>query len=122
MANDPKQMYECSACEKLHEFHHCAEECCAPEVARVWVCGDCEDVHDSKSEAEECCAQSKLNGSVCCTCPSCLRDFDCQPMQAAAIEIAGHCTTCNPFYTLEQQFAIEDLHQVATGQPERLNL
>ncbi|WP_267904545.1 hypothetical protein [Pseudomonas xionganensis] len=43
-------------------------------------------------------------------------------MQQAAISVAGHCTTCNPIYTIDQQLAIEDLHQLVTGQPERLNV
>jgi hypothetical protein len=122
MASEPKQMYECSACERLHEFHHRAEECCAPEVAMVWVCGDCEAAHDSKAEAEACCAALALNGQVTCTCPDCYRDFDLEPMQQAAITIAGHCTTCNPLFTIEQQLAIEDLHQLETGLAARLNV
>jgi hypothetical protein len=122
MPSEPKRMYECSACEAVHELHHLAEDCCVPEVATVWLCGVCEEVHYKKADAESCCADSLLNRPETCTCPGCLRDFEDAPMQQAAISVAGHCTTCNPIYTIDQQLAIEDLHQLVTGQPARLNI
>ena len=37
-----------------------------------------------------------------------------------AIKIAGHCTSCNPMFTIDQQQAIQDLHYHETGRREHL--
>lgn len=123
MSKEPEKKYECGACQRVHDFHHRAEECCAPDVNTVWVCPHCEEAHDSKEEAADCCmlAAEPMGGFTMVVCPSCLREHQGDPMQQAAVSIAGHCTTCNPSFTLDQQFAIEDLHFEVTGDHCRLN-
>lgn len=110
-----KRMWECSACNELHDTEHDAEECCQPEVFEVWVCPACEKVHDGKQAAADCCPVAEI------VCPACLRDHSGDAMQQSAIVITGHCTTCNPLYTIDQQLAIEQMHWQATGKAERLN-
>lgn len=113
--------WECSACNALHEFEHSAEECCAPEVWAVWMCPVCDEAHEAKSEAEDCCAVATATTPDNVTCPACFRIHTGDPLAQSAIAVAGHCTTCNPIYTLDQQLAIEDLHWQSTGRAERLN-
>lgn len=121
MASEPKRMYECSACNKLHEHHHRAEECCAPEVETVWLCPVCDEPHYEKSEAEDCCAIAREGHEDSIHCPDCLRDHTGNPLQQSAVVVAGHCATCNPFFTPEQQLAVEDLVLEVTGKHECLN-
>ncbi|WCD79186.1 hypothetical protein [Pseudomonas sp. TUM22785] len=120
MDNEPKRMYQCGTCDELHEFHHRAEECCAPEIYTVWVCSICGDDHDTKAEAVDCCALAIQQLAESITCPCCLREHD-DLIQKFSIELAGHCSTCNPFYSVAHQFAIEDSVFQATGTPARLN-
>lgn len=114
------RMWECGACNGLHKFEHEAEACCAPMVTRVWVCPACEDTHDREEDAETCCPIiGEIEETV--SCPSCRRDHSVESLNYQAVKIAGHCTTCNPLFTHDQQSAIEDLHYLVTGRSENIN-
>ena len=116
---EPKKKYQCSQCNQVHETHYQAEECCQPEVYDVWECTECGETHDTKEQAVACCPLlPDAPGQVC---PSCLRSHAGSAIEQAAIAVAGHCSTCNPLYTPDQQHAIEQLHYQATGEPRRLN-
>lgn len=108
--------WECSACNGLHDHEYQAEECCQPEVLAVWVCPVCEEGHEEKADAGACC----VDEDECVTCPSCMRDHDFGTPSHSAVKIAGHCTTCSPNFTVEQQIAVQDLHYQRTGLSENL--
>lgn len=116
MRKEVKLMYECCSCGELHDHEDEALDCCAPEISERWICPECGKAHDTESAAENCCP-----GGDAVTCPSCMRDHGSGSLGYAAVTISGHCDTCNPFFTVEQQLAIEDLHWQATGKTERLN-
>ena len=98
-------MWQCSGCNELHEDEDDAENCCRPEVYEVWRCDSCGKRHDEELEAENCCAEHDLT-----RCPRCARDYSAGEINAAAVRIAGHCNTCNPFFSVDQQIHIENLH------------
>jgi hypothetical protein len=105
----PKKAYECGSCNEVHEFHHQAEQCCRPEVNEVWQCDVCEAAHDDKEDAEQCCVHSvKALGVETVQCPSCLRDQQLV-RHAVEIEVAGHCSECNPHYSIDDTFKIGDM-------------
>lgn len=104
-----KKLYQCSSCDDIHDFECDAEDCCQPEVYEVWQCVDCTTIHDEKIKADECCSAGKVS------CPSCARDYSQVDIAAAAIEVAGHCQTCNPIFTVEQHHEIESQHELLTG-------
>lgn len=107
--------WQCGECDELHDTEYEAEECCRLDVFEIWICPACGKDHDEKQAAIDCCPISAI------TCPSCLRDHSGNTLEQSAITVSGHCTTCNPLYTIEQQLAIEDLHWQVTGKAERLN-
>jgi hypothetical protein len=109
--------WECGACNEHHDHEYQAEECCAPDVTELWVCPVCDEGHDKKADAEACC----LETDACITCPQCLRDHDLGSLSYEAVKIAGHCTTCQPSFTIDQQQAIQDLHYRQTGKREHLH-
>lgn len=104
-----KELWRCGECCQVHSCEEAAGECCKPTVTEVYGCLDCHEVHNSAQEAEECCGVFEMR------CPNCSRDYKSLDINAKAIEIAGHCTVCNPLYTIEQRFAIEDMHFLQTG-------
>lgn len=106
-----KQAWACGSCEEVHDSEYAAEECCRPEPYRVWICPACTKAHDSEQDASACCPVVNI------TCPNCLRDYSGEAMQVAAIEVAGHCSTCRPAYSYAEQRAIEDLVLTRTGTP-----
>lgn len=105
--NKPEMLYQCSQCDKLHDALHDAEDCCQPEVWTVYKCRGCGGIYETETAAADCCATSGED------CPSCRRHH-VSPTELSAIAVAGHCTVCNPHYTLDQQLAIEQLHYQAT--------
>ena len=109
-----KSIWKCSECGEFHDHEDDARECCAPEVYEYFGCPECGMVHEEETDALQCC-------EVFERCPCCARDYGQTHLQAFAIRVAGHCNTCNPIFTLEQQLAIEDLHCAKTGERQRLN-
>jgi len=57
--------YRCEGCDELHDDRDEAEECCRPDVAKVYVCPVCEKEFEEleEEEAEQCCV-----GPVTCLC------------------------------------------------------
>lgn len=105
----PKRAYECGSCNEVHEFHHEAERCCQPEINDVWLCDICEAAHDDMEDAEKCCAgKVKARGVEAVRCPSCFRDQELV-QHAIEIEVAGHCSECNPHFSIDDTFKIGDL-------------
>lgn len=98
-----KTLYRCGECRDVHDDEDGARECCMPEIIEVFACPDCGEIHADETEAAECC------GTDTETCPSCRRDYGAGHINHYAIKIAGHCNTCNPFFSIDQQLAIEDL-------------
>jgi hypothetical protein len=94
--------WKCGDCGEFHDDESDALHCCAPGPEEAWACPDCEKAHDTERKALECCMPD--NGV---TCPNCLRDYSPVHINAMAIEVVGHCNTCNPLFTPEQQFTIE---------------
>lgn len=97
-----KMRFQCSSCDKIHADELDAEYCCKPEVWEVWQCSVCSKVHEAEAEADRCCGDSGLE-----RCPCCARDYAPNAIGYHAIKVAGHCQTCNPLFTHEQQFLIE---------------
>lgn len=112
---EPKEMFECPHCDDLHDSYQGAKSCCKPVPSKVWLCPECGDRCETEQKARSCCAFDEV------VCPGCQRSHGGKPMEQAAIAVSGHCTECNPLYTVEQQHAIEQLHYQATGEPLRLN-
>lgn len=98
--------YECGHCNHVHESHWQAERCCQPEVYDGWTCDTCGEFHEKKDDAVQCCSEY-LPVDDLTPCPNCLRPHT-RAQQVYAIEVAGHCSECNPNYTLEQRWTIED--------------
>lgn len=101
-----QKAYECDNCNEVHDRYYAAEKCCQPEVNTVWLCEICEEAHYEESDAETCCADKNVEGQLV-TCPNCLRGHDVAA-ETLSIEIGGHCSVCNPFFTVEQKLRISD--------------
>lgn len=112
-----KKMYMCCLCEELHDRESRAEECCRPDVEEVYVCDVCADHHDTEKEADSCCSVGEMHDR----CPACYREIHVLSLDRSAVAVAGHCQACNPHFSFDEQFAIEDLHYERVGQHERLN-
>lgn len=84
------------------------------QIKAVYKCGSCGEIHDDEDDAVNCCGIDAVQ------CPSCRRDHPSITLSFQAIKIAGHCTTCNPMFTIDQQQAIQDLHYHETGRREHL--
>ncbi|MGS0735529.1 hypothetical protein ACVBEG_02985 [Pseudomonas sp. GG8] len=105
----PKKAYECGSCSEVHSTHYAAEDCCRPEVGDVWLCDICDAAHDEKDDAEQCCINSvKSLGNEAVRCPACFRDQQLV-RHAIEIEVAGHCSECNPHYSIDDIFKIGDM-------------
>lgn len=114
-AREIKTLYRCNECREVHDDEDGARECCMPSISEVYACPVCGEIHSEEADAGECC------GFDVAHCPSCHRDYGSGHINYSAIAIAGHCTTCNPFFTVDQQLVIEDLHWQATGEHQGLN-
>ncbi|WP_285275271.1 hypothetical protein [Halopseudomonas bauzanensis] len=104
-----KKLYQCSSCDDVHDFECDAEDCCQPEVYEVWQCVDCTTIHDEKAKADTCCSAGKVK------CPACARDYSPSEIATIAIDVAGHCHTCNPIFTVEQHHEIESQHELVNN-------
>ena len=101
-----KKAFECDRCNEIHPSQFDAECCCPHEVITVWLCDHCEESHDDEESADKCCADKRGKGESQ-VCPNCLRSHELT-RQTIAIDVAGHCSECNPFYSSEQQLLIDD--------------
>ncbi|WP_146041269.1 hypothetical protein [Pseudomonas sp. MPR-ANC1] len=105
-----KERHRCGSCRTVHDSIEDAKECCAPTITSVYVCPACKGSHDDPDKALECCGVEGIR------CPSCYRDYNSASIHFQAIKVAGHCNICNPLLTVDQQFAIEDMHYEQAGQ------
>jgi hypothetical protein len=85
-----------------------------PSIYELWQCPECKKVHDEEHEAHACCEQLVR-------CPSCSRDHGAGSLMAFAVRIAGHCSKCNPFFSVEHTLQIEDQYADFSGDCRRLN-
>lgn len=111
-----KRLWQCGSCDEVHDYEYLAEECCQPDINEIYGCIECGAHHDEKNEAIKCCE------GACESCQNCRRDYKSRDINAKAIQIAGHCTVCNPLFTLDQRLAIEDMHYLQTGSMGDLRL
>ena len=103
-----KVMWECSCCNDLHDDEDDALDCCRPSANEVFLCPVCDEAHDSMKEAQECLVRhSPIIGSAAESCPCCWRPAE-TAQSMIEIAVAGHCGTCNPIFTVEQNLAILD--------------
>ena len=100
-----RPLWKCGECGGVHDNEDGAGECCRPMIHELWGCPVCEAVHDKEKDALHCCGPQGL-----IRCPCCARDYSEAEINHFAVEVAGHCNVCNPFFTVDQQFAIEDMH------------
>ena len=105
-----KELYRCGECREIHDDEDGARECCMPEVHTIYVCPVCSSHQDEPDKALRCCNVEAI------ACPQCFREYSSISIHFAAITIAGHCNTCNPIYTVEQQLAVQDMHYLHTGE------
>lgn len=111
-----KVLWKCSSCDEIHDDEDDARECCAPDVWEMYGCPECGKVCDEEEQALGCCSPDELT-----SCPNCSRDYGRGQINHFAVLVAGHCNTCNPLYSVEQQLAIEDMHwQSGPRQPQSL--
>jgi hypothetical protein len=85
------------------------------KIRALYQCGACREIHDDEDYALTCCGVDAIK------CPSCYRDYASISLSYQAIKIAGHCTTCNPMFTIDQQIVIQDQHYLKTGKREHLH-
>tara|TARA_R100001244_G_scaffold132114_1_gene107147 strand:+ start:26526 stop:26945 length:420 start_codon:yes stop_codon:yes gene_type:complete len=107
--------WRCGECHELHSDEDEAHECCQPSVTEVYVCPACQDYHFDEADAELCCGVSQER------CPVCCRDHGASSIDAVAIRVAGHCRTCKPHFSIDQQFTIESNFEQISGQFVSLN-
>ncbi len=114
--NKPKAklLWQCSSCNEMHNDEDDARECCMPEIYEHYGCPGCGKVHEEEHEAVSCCEELKR-------CPCCARDYGSGHIQAFAVRVAGHCNSCNPFYSLDHTLLIEDQYAASGAEPRRLN-
>ncbi|GLX91904.1 hypothetical protein Pfra02_44720 [Pseudomonas fragi] len=103
----PKKVYRCGDCGEIHDLHWDAERSCMPTPMEGWVCPVCDEFCDDEEEAEGCCASVSPEGELV-TCPNCFRDHD-KVAHQAEVQIAGHCSVCNPAFSVDQDFKIHDI-------------
>ncbi len=103
-------LYKCGDCGEVHDHEDEAQACCMPAVHEVYQCPACEEVYDTHAEATKCC-----NAGDLVRCPCCTRDYGVRQIAYHAVKIAGHCAACQPLFTVDEQFAIEDAHHELTG-------
>ncbi|WP_458717021.1 hypothetical protein [Pseudomonas gregormendelii] len=110
-----EELYRCGECREIHDDEDGARECCMPEITTLYVCPVCTAHHDDEDAAIVCCGIEGIH------CPQCRRDYSSISLHYSAIKITGHCNTCNPLFTIDQQQAIQDLHYQQTGRREHLH-
>ena len=106
------EKFRCGECREVHDDEDGARDCCMPRVWAIYQCPVCEKLHEEDEDAAlDCCGVNAVS------CPCCRRDHSNVSPAGLAVVIVGHCTTCNPFFTVEQQLLIEDAHQELTCKP-----
>lgn len=99
--------YDCGQCGERHDREDGAIECCMPEVDTVYICPICETEHSRMKAAEQCIlGHADLEGADSEYCPNCLRPAELAKFKVE-ISVAGHCSTCNPIYSPEQNLQIK---------------
>lgn len=116
MKTEIKCVYKCGSCSEVHDDEEEARECCMPEIIELYECPICKDRHHEEEDAVACCG-IELDGVMC---PGCMRDYGAGQIDQVAVKVAGHCRTCNPMFTVDQQLAIEDMHWQVHGKAERV--
>tara|TARA_B110001454_G_scaffold54930_2_gene53701 strand:- start:3622 stop:4008 length:387 start_codon:yes stop_codon:yes gene_type:complete len=111
MSEKIKELWKCGRCDEIHEWEDEARDCCAPDITELYGCVECDEVHDDEIEAINCCSI----GSENVQCPECLRDHGKLTINATSVNVVGHCSFCNPLYSPDQVFKIEDTHLLNTG-------
>ena len=110
-----RTLYRCMECREIHDDEDEAQDCCRPAISELYECPVCKGIHDEEEQANLCCGADAIK------CPLCARDYSSISLSFQAITVAGHCTTCNPMFTVDQQLAIQDLHYKNTGQREHVH-
>lgn len=82
------------------EFH-------AINLDTVYICPICEAEHDSMKVAEQrVLGHADLEGADYEPCPNCLRPAETAQLMVE-LAVAGHCSTCNPIYSPDQNLKIK---------------
>lgn len=100
------ERWKCGQCGEIHDDEDEARECCMPAIHELYGCPICDANHEDEEDALKCCGDA----SVLTRCPCCARDYAGSEINHFAVTVAGHCNTCNPFFTVDQQMIIEELH------------
>lgn len=103
--HEAKPLWKCGECGEIHDDEDGARECCMPRVYEMYGCPVCDSVHDDEDAALKCCGPQGI-----IRCQSCARDYSQAAINHWAVVVAGHCSTCNPFFSVAEQFSIEDLY------------
>lgn len=99
--------YDCGQCGERHDHEDGAIECCMPEVDTVYICPICDAEHSLMKAAEQCIlGHADLEGADSEYCPNCLRPAELAQFKVE-IAVAGHCSTCNPIYSPDQNLQIK---------------
>lgn len=99
-------LWRCGECGEVHDDEDGARECCMPSIHECFGCPTCRQTHDCETDALKCCGSE----AGLTRCPCCARDYADSELNHFAVTVAGHCNTCNPFFTVDQQITIEELH------------
>lgn len=107
MSRDVVVKHQCGACMELHDCEEYAQECCAPDVMEIYLCPVCDSEHDTHEGAEKCVV-SHFEIPILDSehCPNCLRP-PASVQHRIEIAVAGHCSTCNPIYTPDENLQIK---------------
>ena len=100
-------LWKCGECSEVHDDEDEAMECCRPAIHELFGCPVCKSNHDDESAALKCCGSAD---GMLTRCPCCARDYAESELNHFAVTVAGHCNTCNPFFSIDQQLLIQDLH------------
>lgn len=57
--SDPREIWICGQCLRVHDSHDRAVDCCPPEIWQEWTCGGCAKRWMDVAEAARCCAPAE---------------------------------------------------------------
>lgn len=69
-----------------------------------YECQSCSELHASSNQAQNCCIQL-----IKASCPECWRVFSSLELDFYTIQVARHCSFCNPHFYLDQLTQIHSL-------------